>query len=106
MKNIAPENMFWQMDVYWCMMAQQSPVAWFKKYPGRCRMLHIKDQYEIGQSGMVGFDAIFNNAGLAGMKDFIVEIEAFTKGDWKESMKMCADYLLNSDFVKPSYSAE
>ena len=34
------------------------------------------------------------------------ELEAFTNGDWKESMKMCADYLLNSDFVKPSYSAE
>ena len=55
---------------------------------------------------MVGFDAIFNNAEIAGMQDFVVELEAFTNGDWKESMKMCADYLLNSDFVKPSFSAE
>ena len=52
---------------------------------------------------MVGFDAIFKNADIAGMKDFVVEIEAFTNDDWKESMKMCADYLLNSDFVKATY---
>ena len=58
LKNVKPENMFWQMDVYWCVMAQQSPVVWFKKFPGRCRMLHIKDLYELGQSGMLGFDAI------------------------------------------------
>ena len=53
---------------------------------------------------MVGFDAIFNNAETAGMQDFIVELEGYTNGDWKESIKMCADYLLKSDFVKKSYS--
>ena len=66
-------------------------------------MLHIKDHREIGQSGMVGFDAIFANTDIAGTNDLIVEIEAFTNGDWRESMKMCADYLLGASFVKPSY---
>ena len=104
MKNIAPENMFWQMDVYWCMMAQQSPVAWFKKYPGRCRMLHIKDQYEIGQSGMVGFDAIFNNAAVAGLENYVVELEEFGAGKgWYQAMNECSDYLLKAKFVKSSY---
>ena len=44
-------------------MGKASPVDYFKKYPGRFRLLHIKDRREIGQSGMVGFDAIFANAG-------------------------------------------
>ena len=52
-----PENVFFQLDVYWAVMGQASPVDLFRKYPGRFRMLHIKDRREIGQSGMVGFDA-------------------------------------------------
>ena len=103
LENTNPESVFFEMDVYWAVMGHAAPVKYFKKYPGRFTMLHIKDYRELGESGMVGFDAIFNNAGLAGMKDFIVEIEAFTKGDWKESMKACADYLLKSDFVKATY---
>ena len=105
-QNTDPELVFFQMDVYWTCMGKAYPVEYFKKYPNRFKLLHIKDHRELGQSGMVGFDAIFNNAEIAGMQDFVVELEAFTNGDWKESMKMCADYLLNSDFVKPSYSAE
>lgn len=103
LENTNPESVFFEMDVYWAVMGHAAPVEYFKKYPDRFTMLHIKDYRELGESGMVGFDAIFNNAGLAGMKDFIVEIEAFTKGDWKESMKACADYLLKSDFVKATY---
>ena len=103
LENTNPEYVFFEMDVYWAVMGHAAPVEYFKKYPGRFTMLQIKDYRELGESGMVGFDAIFNNAGLAGMKDFIVEIEAFTKGDWKESMKACADYLLKSDFVKATY---
>lgn len=103
LENTNPDSVFFEMDVYWAVMGHAAPVEYFKKYPGRFTMLHIKDYRELGESGMVGFDAIFNNAGLAGMKDFIVEIEAFTKGDWKESIKACADYLLKSDFVKATY---
>lgn len=103
LENTNPEYVFFEMDVYWAVMGHAAPVEYFKKYPGRFTMLHIKDYRELGESGMVGFDAIFKNADIAGMKDFVVEIEAFTNDDWKESMKMCADYLLNSDFVKATY---
>ncbi len=104
LKNVKPENMFWQMDVYWCVMAQQSPVVWFKKFPGRCRMLHIKDLYELGQSGMLGFDAIFQNAGLCGLENYIVELEA-TDGTISimEGVRRSAEYLNNAKFVKKSY---
>lgn len=100
LENTDPESVFFQMDVYWAVMGQAAPVVYFRKYPGRFHLLHIKDYRELGESGMVGFDAIYNNVETAGTQGFIVEIEAFTNDDWKESLKMCADYLINSDFVK------
>ena len=105
MQHIAPENMFWQMDTYWCVMAQQSPVQYFKRYPGRFTMLHIKDLYELGASGMQGFDAIFTNSTTAGLKDYIVEMEG-TDGtiDIMEGVRRYAEYLRKSKFVKKSYS--
>lgn len=105
MRHIEPENMFWQMDVYWCMMAQQSPVEWFKKFPGRFTMLHIKDKYELGESGMVGFDAIFRHAKTAGLKDYVVELED-TDGTITvmEGVRRSANYLRTAPFVRTSYS--
>lgn len=99
----SPENVFFELDVYWVIIAKNSPVAYFKKYPGRFKTLHIKDQSEIGQSGMVGFDAIFKNAELAGVKDIFVEIEGYKTATLEESMKQSIDYLLKAPFVKQSY---
>ena len=99
-----PQYVFFEMDVYWTVMGKASPVAYFKKYPGRFKLLHIKDHKEIGQSGMVGFDAIFNNAEIAGVEHIIVEAEAYESADMMEGVGKCADYLLKADFVKASYS--
>ena len=104
LENTDPNYVFFQMDVYWACMGRAYPVEYFRKYPGRFRMLHIKDHYELGESGMVGFDAIFKNADVAGLENYIVELEGFTKGEWDVSIKACADYLLGSDFVKETYS--
>lgn len=98
-----PQNVLFEMDVYWAMMGQASPVDYFKKYPGRFKLLHIKDRREIGQSGMVGFDAIFNNAATAGMETYFVELEEATN-DITEGVKESVDYLLAAPFVKASYS--
>ena len=99
-----PDLVFFQMDVYWTVIGKASPVAYFNKYPGRFTMLHIKDEWEIGQSGMVGFDAIFKNADIAGLKDFVVEIERYNHEDILISFQESADYLLNAPFVKATYS--
>ena len=101
-ENTDPENVLYEMDVYWTMMGHEAPVDLFNKYPGRLRLLHIKDRREIGQSGMVGFDAIFNNADKAGVENFFVEIEKFTDGAEKGA-KESADYLIEAPFVKASY---
>ena len=98
-----PELVFYQMDVYWTVIGKASPVAYFKKYPGRFRILHIKDEWEVGQSGMVGFDAIFKNAELAGLENFVVEIERYNYDDIRQSFVESAEYLLNAPFVKATY---
>ena len=103
-ENTDPQYVFFEMDVYWTVMGESSPVEYFKKYPGRFKLLHIKDHKEIGQSGMVGFDAIFRNAEIAGVEHIIVEAEAYESADMMEGVAKCADYLLKADFVKADYT--
>ena len=100
-----PDYVFFQMDVYWTVMGRQSPVEYFQKYPGRFTLLHIKDHKELGQSGMVGFDAIFKNTDVAGAKHLIVEVEQYNYTPI-ESVKRSLDYLLNCPLVKASYTGE
>lgn len=101
-ENTDPANVFYELDVYWTVMGKKSPVEFFNKYPGRFTMLHIKDHREVGQSGMVGFDAIFKNAATAGVKDIIVEIEG-CKGTTMDGAKASIDYLLQAPFVPTNY---
>jgi sugar phosphate isomerase/epimerase len=104
LKNTDPNLVIFEMDVYWIMRGGQSSVEYFNKYPGRFQLLHIKDEKELGQSGMVGFDAIFNNIDKAGTKYIIVEVERY--GDNLtplQSTKQSLDYLQSNSFVKKSY---
>ncbi len=94
-----PKYVFIELDVYWAVRGETGPVDLFKKYPNRFRLLHIKDEKELGQSGMVGFDAIFNNLKIAGTEHFFVEVERYNYTPC-ESVKMSFDYLNKADFVK------
>lgn len=76
---------------------------YMKKYRGRFEILHIKDKNEIGQSGMVGFDAIFNNFRTAGTKGYVVELEQASTPNILRGLRESALYLRNSSFVKESY---
>ena len=98
------DKVFFEMDVYWAVRGQVSPVEYFNKYPGRFTLLHIKDHKEFGESGMVGFDAIFNNAEKAGLKALVVELEGSNRPSIMDGMKVCADYLKAAKFVKPTYA--
>lgn len=101
LKNTDPAKVFFQMDVYWTMRGGKGPVYYFQDYKGRFDLLHIKDEKELGQSGMVGFDAIFKNLAVAGTKHIVVEVERYNYTPL-ESVKMSRDYLIDSDFVKAS----
>lgn len=99
LKNTDPTKVFFQMDVYWTVMGEKGPVNYFNEYPGRFEVLHIKDDKELGQSGMVGFDAIFKNTNKAGTKYMVVEVERYNYEPLK-SVKLSYDYLKKNPYFK------
>lgn len=102
-ENTNPEYVFIELDVYWAVMARQSPVDYFNKYKNRFTLLHLKDDKELGQSGMIGFDAIFRNSDAAGVKHMVVEVEQYNLPPL-QSVKESLDYLIDCKLFKTSYS--
>ena len=100
LENTDPENVFIEMDVYWAVVGGAAPVDYMNKYPGRFEVLHIKDKREIGQSGMVGFDAIFRNFRKAGTEAFVVEMEESSTPNILKGLRESALYLRNASYVK------
>lgn len=74
--NTDPDKVFFEMDVYWTTIGGQDPVAYLQKYPDRIKVLHIKDDYVIGESGKIDFRAIFDQFYQNGYTDWFVEMEA------------------------------
>ena len=90
---------FFQMDLWWTMISGADPVAYFKNYPGRFTLWHVKDKNVVGKSGRMDFKHIFENAEVSGMKHFIVEVEEY-EGTPMEDVEASYEYLENTDFVK------
>lgn len=87
--NTDPDKVFFQMDVYWVTVGGQDPVAYLKKYPDRFKVLHIKDDYVIGESGTINYKDIFKQFYKNGNKDWFVEMEAkMTEEQKKQSLAM------------------
>ena len=101
-ENTDPKKVFFQMDVYWVGEGGKDPVEYFNKYPGRFELLHIKDEKELGKSGKVNFENIFNNIEKSGAKYNIVEVERYT-GTPFEGVVESYNYLNDAEFVKKSY---
>ncbi|MDD2328096.1 MAG: sugar phosphate isomerase/epimerase [bacterium] len=103
LNNTDPAKVFFQMDVYWVGEGGKNPVDYFNNYPGRFELLHIKDELELGKSGKVDFEGIFNNVEKSGARYMIVEVERYT-GTPVEGVQESYDYLNNAAFVKESYA--
>lgn len=79
-----PDMVIWEMDLYWVVFANEDPIQWIKKYPGRIRSFHVKDMaktaaretIEVGD-GLIDFPSIFTHSKEAGVKYFIVELENY-----------------------------
>lgn len=98
-QNTSPENVVFEMDVYWLKKGGQDPVDYLNKYAGRFPLLHIKDEDIIGASGYLDFKAIFEAAYAQGMKDYYVEIEKYPIAPIKAAEKSF-DFLYHAPFVK------
>ena len=75
-----PDSVKMEMDLYWMYKAKQDPIAWFKKYPGRFPLWHLKDMdntpdekfIEVGK-GTIPFKTILTHAKEAGLDYFFYE---------------------------------
>ncbi|WP_416242045.1 sugar phosphate isomerase/epimerase family protein [Arenibacter sp. GZD-96] len=78
LENTDPKLVNFQMDLYWVTKAEASPIAYFKKYPGRFKIWHVKDMDTEGKfapvgNGTIDFSKILANKKLSGMKYYMVE---------------------------------
>ena len=94
--NTDPKLVKMELDLCWITAAEQDPIAYFKKYPGRFPLVHVKDWLKDGKpatpyagalgpdtkftgnmanvgQGSIDWKAIFAQAGTGGVKHFIVE---------------------------------
>jgi sugar phosphate isomerase/epimerase len=93
-----------EMDLYWIVKGGARPLDYFKKYPGRFHLLHVKDMdstprryfTEVGR-GVIDFKPIFASAGRAGVRHYFVEQDE-TPGSPFDSLKISIDYLRNLEF--------
>ena len=97
--NTDPAKVFFQIDLYWCVMGKKNPVDYFNKYPGRFELWHIKDKEEIGASGMMDFASIWAAQKKSGMKYGIVEVERYNFDEFT-SCKKSIDFLNAAEYVK------
>ncbi|HIX85225.1 MAG TPA: sugar phosphate isomerase/epimerase [Candidatus Parabacteroides intestinigallinarum] len=100
-KNTDPDKVMFELDVYWTVMGQQDPLEWMGNYPDRIKLLHIKDRWILGDSGMMNFPNIFKKAYEIGILGYYVELEGDPKGRTQfEGVEKSAAYLQNADFVR------
>jgi len=98
LKNTDPAKVMFQLDLYWCVEGGKNPVDYFRNYPGRFILWHIKDKEEIGASGMMDFKSMFAESEVSGMKFGIVEVERYNF-EPTLSCKMSIDFLNAAEYV-------
>ena len=105
MENTDPDEVKFELDLYWITRAGFDPVEYFKKAPGRFPLWHVKDMEagdekffsEVG-NGIIDFERIFNARDIAGLKYFFVEQDDTRKTPF-ESIEISINYLNNAEFV-------
>jgi sugar phosphate isomerase/epimerase len=94
-KSTDPENVSFEMDVFWITHGGQDPVKLMEKYPSRWRLMHVKDirkgaptgiytghapstdDVAVG-SGQVDWPSVLKEAQSVGVKWYFIEDESDT----------------------------
>jgi sugar phosphate isomerase/epimerase len=110
-----PELVKFEIDCGWMIFAGRNPIDYFKKYPNRFPMIHVKDFLgsagknppaggavamlgaELGR-GTVDYKPIFAAAGRAGLRHYFVEQEGpFSRMNQLQAARVDYDYLHSLD---------
>ncbi|MES2875709.1 MAG: sugar phosphate isomerase/epimerase [Bacteroidota bacterium] len=96
-----PQDLKFELDIYWAVKAGKDPVALFEQNPGRYVMWHVKDMdkadksyTEVG-SGSINYSQIFAKYKQSGMKHYFVEQDVI-KIDPYESITRSFQHLKSS----------
>ena len=96
-----PELVKMELDLYWVAYANQDPIEYFKRYPGRFPLSHVKDMgaeremTAVGE-GEIDFASIFLESETAGLKYYFVEHDH--PEDPMSSIQTSIQYLRGLDF--------
>ena len=92
-----------ELDLYWVKKGGGDPLGVMKKYPGRFRILHVKDMapgpamdFECPGSGIIDFPSLFAEAEKQGIKHYFVERDNVPDGI--ACLKSSGEYLRNLTF--------
>lgn len=86
LENTDPKNVFFQLDLGHIIKAGVDPVSYFKKYPKRFKLWHMRDvntdnSPAVLGKGKVAFKDIFAHRKLAGFETGIVETQPAETGE-------------------------
>jgi sugar phosphate isomerase/epimerase len=96
--NTDPSKVAFEMDLYWATVGGAKPAEYFKKYPGRIQLWHIKDKKEIGTGDFMDFKSIWAAAPGSGMQYGIVEVEEYNFDEFTSCQKSI-DFLNAAPYV-------
>lgn len=98
-----PQLLQMEADLFWFVKGGIDPVVYFKRYPGRFPLWHVKDMEkgseqfaEVGH-GIIDFDRIFAARQQAGLKYWFVEQDQ-TSRDPFESLAMSREYIRKKQY--------
>jgi sugar phosphate isomerase/epimerase len=100
LENTNPGLVLFEMDLAWITAAGKDPIAYFKKYPGRFEVWHMKDltpekeDATLGE-GIIDFKPILAQAKTAGMKYWFLEQDNCRTHTPMESIAISRTYYLD-----------
>ncbi|GAA4734585.1 sugar phosphate isomerase/epimerase family protein [Flavisolibacter ginsenosidimutans] len=107
MQNTDKDLVDFEMDMYWVVTAGQNPSDWYRKYPGRFKLCHVKDRQKgvpltekknvsvVLGTGSINFPSHLKVGVANGLKYFIVEQEAYEGTTPLAATKDDATYMKN-----------
>ena len=98
-----PQLVKMEMDLFWTTNGDQDPLAYWRKYPGRFPLVHVKDMapgadrkmVDVGK-GKIDWKGLFAQSQLAGIEHYFVEHDE--PADPIASIQASYDYLARLEF--------
>ena len=100
MQSTDPDLVDYQLDIYWVAAVGGDPAEWFRRYPDRFKLGHVKDISQNGQpqsvalgQGAIDWPTLLPLAREQGMEYFIVEQEDYEGTTPMQAIADGAEYL-------------